>query len=97
MLPLLGITAHPSKEDGISHYLGLNLICIGLQKPCNPVIVILVNGNVVHDLKTGFLTHGLDLADDFTDKALLNQFRCQVGIQHHGQVVVLFRHISVLL
>ena len=36
--PLLGITAHPSKEDGISHYLGLNLICIGLQKPCNPVI-----------------------------------------------------------
>ena len=53
-------------------------------------------GILIHHLKSGFLAHGLDLADDFIDKAFLNQFRCQVGIQNNGHIVVA-RYIAFLL
>ena len=45
--------------------------------------------DVVGDLKAGVLAHGLDLADDLADKALLDQLRAQVRIQDHGHIGVL--------
>ena len=81
----------------VCHNLCFDLICICLYKLCDALISILVYGDMIHNFKTGFLTHGLDLADHLADKALLNQFRSQIGIQDNGHIIVLFRYIAVLL
>ena len=47
---------------------------------------------MVHYLKTGFLTHRLNLTDDLTDKALFDEFRCQIGVQNNGNEIVTLRY-----
>ena len=36
---------------------------------------------MIHYFKSGFLTHGLDLADQLVYKSFFDQLRCQVGIK----------------
>ena len=52
---------------------------------------------MVHHLKSGFLSHGLDLADDLIHIAFLDQLLRQVGIQHHRHVGVCLGHVALLL
>jgi hypothetical protein len=52
---------------------------------------------VISHFEAALLTHGLDLADDLVYEAFLYQFRCQVGIQHNGHLIVLLRYIAFLL
>ena len=52
---------------------------------------------MVHDLEASFLTHGLKLADDLADEALFLELRCQVRVEHDGEVHVLLGHEATLL
>ena len=52
---------------------------------------------MVHDLEARFLTHGLKLADDLADEALFLELRCQVRVEHDGEVHVLLGHEAALL
>ena len=54
----------------------------------------MIDRDLIHHLESGFLTHGLDLADDLTHKALLDKFRCQVRIEHHRHGVISLGHIA---
>ena len=44
--------------------------------------------DVIHYLKTSFLPHCLDFADDFKYKAFLNELVGQVGIQNYRHIIV---------
>ena len=52
---------------------------------------------MVHNLEACFLTHGLKLADDLADEALFLELRCQVRVEHDGEVHVLLSHEAALL
>ena len=52
---------------------------------------------MIHYLKSGFLSHGLDLADDLVHIAFLDQLFRQVGIQNHRHIGVRLGYVSLLL
>ena len=61
------------------------------------VVSVSVYYDLVHNFEAGFLTHGLDLADDLTYESLFDQFRCQVCIKDYGCFTVRFGYIAFCL
>mgnify|MGYP007050605905 CR=1 FL=1 len=53
--------------------------------------------DLVGHLEICFLTHGLDLADNFADKAFFDQFWSQVCIQDNCYIIIFFCYISIFL
>ena len=63
----------------------------------NLIIIFYINQDLIHNLKSCFFTHGLDLADDLTYKTFLQQFRSQIGIQYNCCIAVCLCHIALCL
>ena len=55
----------------------------------NLVVVFCIYSDLVHNLKAGLFTHGLDFTYQLTNKTFLDQFRSQIGIQNNCDIVVL--------
>ena len=45
---------------------------------------------MIHNLKSSFLTHGLDFTYQLSDKAFLQKLRSQSGIKSNGHYIVAF-------
>ena len=72
--------------------LGLDLIRIGPDQLFDLLIALAGNHDLVGYLEICLFPHGLHLADDLADKALLDQFRCELGVQHYGDGIVTVRY-----
>ena len=60
------------------------------QNPRDHRIILGIDHDPVHNLKSGLLPHGLDFTDNLADEAFLNQLRRQIGIQNHRHILVRF-------
>ena len=60
----------------------------------NLVVVFCIYSDLVHNLKAGLFTHGLDFTYQLTNKTFLDQFRSQIGIQNNGDCMVGFGYIA---
>ena len=67
------------------------------QNTGNLLIAFAGDENMIHHLKTCFLTHGLNLADQFADETFLDQLRCQVRVKHNRNGIISFRYVALHL
>ena len=86
--------------------LGGNLVCKNVggyfltvidNSLCNDVVACASYTDVVNHLKACLLTHGLELAYDFTDKSLLNKLGSESGIKSYGNALIREGVIALLL
>ena len=96
-IPVFCIAVHLANADLVGQHIRLYGGLIDFHKPCKPVVILFIDRDVVNNLKPGFLSHGLNLAHQLPDKALLDQLIGQVGVQHNGHRVVRLGHIPFFL
>ena len=87
-IPIRGKTVHAVRMDFLRQYIVRNLLCMCSEKGGYFFIALTIDGNMIGDVEIRFFSHGLDFADNFTDKALFHQFVGKFGIQYHSYAAV---------
>ena len=70
-VPFFLITGERTCGHFLCKYFFSDLIPVFLKDLPDLIVCLIGHGDLIHNLESGFLTHGLDLADKFAFKAFL--------------------------
>ena len=77
-VPLLRVGESSTNCKLCAESLGLDLLCVAGGDLFNNSVTGEGNLDVVHNLKAGILTHGLDLGDNLADVTLLDELGSEI-------------------
>ena len=88
-VPLLGVSESCTGGELYAESLGLDLLRVAGSDSLYCLVAGECDLDVVHNLKAGILTHGLDLGDDLADVTFLDKLGGKVLVDDYGHTVIL--------